>query len=234
MANQQAPKAVPYNVANQAAIDRVESILHAMKQPMNQNSETQKKLRIDLKAVLQEILVLTQKMLLLNHQGKPNGVKADAVGWTTASTDYDNVEILKSLPAGKLVNTILREIIKEQEQVALDKDITVSETQILLAQNDALDASKKEIKLESINHEGKEATRLVIDKETGDTTIFEKDIETGEFKKVGILKRFWINVKDFCKNIWNWIVNKFKQAKNWIKGLFKSPEDSDVIYKEAA
>ena len=233
MANQQ-PKAIPYNVANQAALDRVESILFAMKQPMNTSAESQKTLYTDLKAILHEILVLTQKMLLLNRSGKPNGVKADVVGWTTASTDFDNEQILKDLPAGKLVNKILRSIIKEQEDTALEKDITVSETQILLAQNDALDATKKEINLESINHEGKEATKLVIDKETGDTTIYEKDIETGEFKKVGILKRFWLNVKSFCKNIWDWITAKFKKAKEWITGLFKSPEDSDVIYQTAA
>lgn len=232
--SKQENKAVPYNIANQKAIDQVEAILFAMKQPMNQTSETQKKLRGDLKAVLNEILVLTQKMLILNREGKPNGVKADVVGWTTASTDYDNEQVLINLPNGRLVNNILREIIKEQENIALESDVAISETQIIAAQNDALDNNKDHIELNSINHEGKEATKLIIDKETGDTTIYEKNLETGEFEKVGMLKRFWINVKNFCKTIWNWIVAKYKNAKNWIKNLFKSPEDSEVILANAA
>lgn len=231
MSNQ---KAVPYNIANQATLDKVESILFEMKQPMNQTAETQKKLRADLTVVLEEILVLTQKMLLLNRSGKPNGVKADSVGWTTANTDFDSPEVLKTLPAGKVVNNILRELIEKQEKAALEKDISVSETQILLAQNDALDAAKKDITLNSIDHEGKEASRLVIDKETEDTTIYEKNIETGEYEKVGVLKGFWTNVKNFCKNIWNWVVKQFKKAKDWIKSLFSSPEESEVIYAKVA
>lgn len=227
-------KVVPYNVANQAVLDKVDAILFELKQPVNHTSDTQKKLRTDLKAVLNEILVLTQKMLLQNRNGKPNGVKADSVGWTTATTDYDNPEVLKSLPHGKLVNNILRELIKEQEEKALNNDIAVSESQVLSAQNDALDKDKDHIELNSINHEGKEATKLIINKETGDTTIYEKNLETGEFEEKGMLKRFWTNICDFCKNIWDWIANKFKKAKDWIKNLFKSPEDSEIILSDAA
>lgn len=220
---------VPYFTANQKALEAVEGVLFAMKQPMNNTKESQAKLRTDLKAVLKEILEITQQQLLLANSGKPSSVKADAVGWTTANTDFGNAAYIKDFPHGKLVNVVLKELIKEQEQVAAEEGVIVSETQILAAQADALDNTKDTITLESINQEGKDATRLEIDKETGDTTIYEKNLETGEFEKVGTLKRFWLNVKEFCSNIWGWIKKQCNRFKNWICGIFKAPEDREIV-----
>lgn len=224
-------KKVPYLVANQATIEKVEAILFQMKQPMNANSETQRTMRNDLKLLLNEILTLTQQSLLLNHQGFPNGVKADVVGWTTATTDYDNPKVLENLPHGKLVNNLLKELIKEQEEKALSQGVAVSETQILNAQNDALDASKDTITLETlVDPETNIKSKVEICKETGDTQLYRQDTETGFWYKVGEkLKGYWLNVKDFCKNIWGWVVKQYTRAKNWIKGLFKSPEESEII-----
>lgn len=228
-------KQVPYLIANQSIIEKVEAILFQMKQPMNQNSETQKKIRADLKIVLKEILELTQQMLLLNRSGKPNGVKADIIGWTTADTDYSNPDVLANLPHGKLVNIILSELLKEQEAIALNEGVAVSEAQILNAQSDALDKTKDTITLETLTDpETNIKSKVEICKETGDTQLYRQDPKTGFWHKVGDkLKGYWLNVKDFCKNIWGWVIKQYTRAKNWICNLFKSPEDSQIIYKQA-
>lgn len=230
MSNQQ-NKPVPYLVAVQATMDRVDSVLNCLKQPMYQSKENQDKLKSDLRLLLKEQLEVTQKLLLLNRSGKPNGIKADVIGLTTASTDYDSPEILKTYPHGKLVNETLRDLIKEQEDKALEQGLAVSETQILDAQNEALDDTKDTVTITTIEDKEGNQSKVEVDKETGDTQLYEKDKETGIWKKIGNkLKGYWINVKDFCKNIWNWIVDKFKRAKDWIKNLFKSPEDQQIIY----
>lgn len=227
----QTNKPVPYLIAVQATMDKVDSILNLMKQPMNQTADSQKKLTDDMRVILKEQLEVTQKLLLLNRSGKPNGIKADVIGLTTASTDYDSDEVLKIYPHAKVVNKILRDLIKEQEKEALDKDVIVSETQIIEAQNDSLDPTKDTITLTTIEREDGTQSKVEIDKQTGDTQLYEKDPETGFWKKMGNkLLGYWKNVKDFCKNIWNWVVDKFKRAKEWVCNLFKSPEDQQIIY----
>ena len=52
----EAPKQVPYLVANQGIIQNIDSILNQMKQPMYQNSDAQAKFRSDLKKQLKEAL----------------------------------------------------------------------------------------------------------------------------------------------------------------------------------
>ena len=232
----EAPKQVPYLVANQGIIQNIDSILNQMKQPMYQNSDAQAKFRSDLKKQLKEALELTQKMLLLNRQGVPNGVKADPVGWTTADTDYDNPQTVNIYPHAVLVNKLLKELLKEQEQAALNEGIGVSEAQILSAQNDALDSTKSHIHLECIQDpETGITSKVEICKQTGDTQLYRKDEKTGLWHKVGnLLVGFWTNVKDFCKNIWGWVMKQYNRAKNWICNIFKSPEESQIIYKQAA
>ena len=232
----EAPKQVPYLVANQGIIQNIDSILNQMKQPMYQNSDAQAKFRSDLKKQLKEALELTQKMLLLNRQGVPNGVKADPVGWTTADTDYDNPQTVNIYPHAVLVNKLLKELLKEQEQAALDEGVGVSEAQILNAQNDALDASKDTITLETlVDPETNIKSKVEICKETGDTQLYRQDPETGFWHKVGDrIKGYWQNVKNFASNIWNWITKQFKRAKEWLCGLFKAPEDQQVIYQQVA
>lgn len=222
---------VPYYVANQKAIEVVQAILFQMKQPMNSAAPTQTKLHNDLRSVLKEILETTQRLLMLNRAGKANGVKADGVGWTTATTDYDNETVLAEFPHGRVVNNILRELIKEQEQNAIDQGVAISQTQIINAQNDAVDPTKDHINLDGLKDpETGITSRIEINKETGDTQLHRLDEKTGLWVKVGSkLKGFWINTKDFCKNIWGWITRMFNKAKNWIKNLFSAPEDSQVI-----
>lgn len=230
------PKQVPYLVANQVLIQNVDSILNQMKQPMYLNSEAQAKFRADLKVQLKEALELTQKMLLLNRQGVPNGVRADVIGWTTAETDYDNPQTVKTFPHAVLVNKILKELLKEQEQEALNEGVGVSKSQIISAQDDALDATKSHINLECIQDpETGISSKVEICKQTGNTQLYRKDEKTGLWHKVGnVLVGFWTNVKDFCKNIWGWIMKQYNRAKNWICNIFKSPEESEIIYKQAA
>ncbi len=232
----EAPKQVPYLVANQGILQNIDSILNQMKQPMYQNSEAQAKFRSDLKVQLKQALELTQKMLLLNRQGMPNGVKADVIGWTTAETDYDNPQTVEIFPHAVLVNKLLKELLKEQEEVAIAEGVAVSESQIINAQNDALDDNKSHINLECIKDpETGIASKVEICKQTGDTQLYRQDEETGMWHKVGnVLKGYWKNVKDFCKNIWGWIMKQYNRAKNWICNIFKSPEESQIIYKQAA
>lgn len=233
--NQKNDGPTPYHIANQKTISLVESILFAMKQPMNQNVEKQNEHITRLKEVLKEILETTQKLLFLNNAGKI-GIKADPVGWTTASTDFDKEEVLKNLPHGKIVNKLLRDLLDEQEKKALDKGVAVSEQQILEAQADSLDKSKDKITLETlVDPEAGYKSKVEICKETGDTQLYRQDPETGFWHKVGDrIKGYWQNVKNFASNIWNWITKQFKRAKEWLCGLFKAPEDQQVIYQQVA
>lgn len=230
-------KAVKYLIAQQAAQDAINNILVQMKQPMNQNADTQKKFIDDLRKILKEILETTQNSLMLNNSGYANGVKADVCGWTTASTDFDNENVLKDLPHGKIVNKILRELLDEQEKVAAEQGAPVSQAQILAAQQAADDVNKTAIELESLPDPELNGARskLVIDKANGDTTMYVQDTKTGLWSKVGnTMVGFWKDVKHFAKNIWNWISKQFTRFKEWICGLFKSPDEQDVIYQQAA
>lgn len=228
---------VQYLIAQQAAQDSVNNILLQMKQPMNQNPDIQKKMVDDLRKILKEILETTQNSLMLNKSGYANGVKADVCGWTTASTDFDNENVLKDLPHGKIVNKILRELLDEQEKIAAEQGSPVSQAQILAAQQQADDVNKAAIELESLPDPELNGarTKLVINKENGNTDMYVQDTETGLWKKVGnTLVGFWKNVKDFARNIWNWISTQFSRFKEWICGLFKSPDEQDVIYQQVA
>lgn len=229
------PKPIPFLTAQQQTQDLINSILTQMKQPMNQNPDTQKKFIDDLTKVLKEILEVTQNTLMLNATGYPNGVKADVCGWTTASTDFDNPAVIKDLPHAKIVNKILRDLLNQQEKEAAEKGAPISQAQILAAQQAADDINKTAIELESLPDPELNGARskLVIDKTNGDTQMYVQDTETGIWSKVGnTMVGFWKNVKEFSKNIWNWFAKQFTRFKEWICGLFKSPEEQDVIYEQ--
>ena len=71
-------------------------------------------------------------------------------------------------------------------------------------------------------------------KYTGTEIIYRFNKETGEYEEKGFFARHWHNVKEFCKNIWNWIAGKQTQFKNWVTSFFAEPDDQEVILKAAA
>ncbi len=222
---------IPYHMANQRAIEAVQGVLFQMKQPINRTPQKIQEHTTVLTNILKEILETTQRLLLLNAAGQANGVKADAVGWTTASTDYDNPTVLKDFPDAPLVNQILRKLLDEQEKKATKEGAPCSEGQILSATNDAKDQTKSTITLETApDAETGIKSKVEICKETGDTQLYRQDAETGFWHKVGTkLKGYWQNVKEFGKSVWGWFKRQYTRAKNWICNLFKSPEDSAII-----
>lgn len=225
-------KAVPFFQAQQAWINLIDRYLTELETPLAKNSAPEKtRIRGLMKDVLKEAIENTQRQLLLNNSGNNKGIiQADAVGFTTATSNYDQ----STFKQGKLVNVICKEILKEQEEDAVKQGMPVSQANILKAQQDANDVTKTTIDLESVTDSDGNQTKLSIDKETGDTTIFEKDKKTGIWKKIGnTAKGFWEDTKNFCKNIWNWCSKQCKRFWNWITSIFKSPEEQDVIRKAA-
>lgn len=222
---------VPFLVATQQSMDKIDNILMQMKQPINNNQNTLIKLQGDLRVVLKEILEITQKQLLLNRAGKPNGVKHDSVGWTTASTDYSNPEVVAKLPHAVYVNQILEILLKEQEKEAQAHGSSMSQQQIINAQNDALDKSKKDVTVEMLPDPTTQIqSRLVMEKENGDTQLQRKNPETGFWETVGgVLKNFCTNVWNFAKGIYSWLKEKMTSAWGWLCGLFQSPAEVNVI-----
>ncbi len=219
---------VPFLVATQQSMDKIDNILMQMKQPINNNQNTLIKLQ---RVVLKEILEITQKQLLLNRAGKPNGVKHDSVGWTTASTDYSNPEVVAKLPHAVYVNQILEILLKEQEKEAQAHGSSMSQQQIINAQNDALDKSKKDVVVEMLPDPTTQIqSRLVMSKENGDTQLQRKNPETGFWETVGgVLKNFCTNVWNFAKGIYSWLKEKMTSAWGWLCGLFQSPAEVNVI-----
>lgn len=194
---------------------------------MSQATEQQMPgLQTKLKEVLKEALTSTQEALLLANSGKDSLFKVDPVGYTKATTIWSSESNIANNKHSALVDIYLRELLDEQNAQAVANGAPVAQEQILNAQADALDDTKSTVTLTSANGE----SSLIIDKETGDTTVLEKQPD-GSMKQVGFFKRHWENVKEIAKNIWNWIAQKWAGFKDWIKGLFSNPDDQDVIKK---
>lgn len=209
----------------------VDSFLLQMKQPINdKNPENIVKLRAGLKEILTEAIVGMQKNLALNNTEGAGLITADPVGFTKAKTSYSSEKFVKTNKYGVVVDELCREILDEQAKAATEAGMPVSTEQILNAQEDANDDTKKEISLKSADGN----TELQIDKSTGDTKVFEKDKKTGEMKEVGFFRRHWQNVKDFCSNVWKWCKEKCTNFINWVKSFFTEPNQADIIQKAAA
>lgn len=210
----------------------IDNTLTQMKQPVNENNpETLNKLRLGLKGLLNEAIVGIQKNLALNNtEGDAGLITSDPIGFTKAKTSYSSPKFLKTNKHGAAVDELCREILDEQAKAAIQQGMPVSTEQILNAQEDANDDTKKEISLKSADGN----TELQINKETGDTKVLEKDKETGEMKEVGFFARHWQNVKDFCVNVWKWCKEKCTNFFNWVKSFFTEPDQADVITKAAA
>lgn len=236
MTKKQQPKAVPYNIANEQALQTVNTLLHQLDQPMNSAENTQKDLKDKLYATLKEICEITQACLVQNAAGKANGVKADIVGWTTAETDYSKPEMLSKFKQAELVNLYLKDILKKQEERDLAAGSPISIQEVIKAQQDALNESKDTITMETlVDPETGIKSKIEIEKDTGNTQIYRLDQRTGMWYKVGNqLKGFWENTKDFCKNIWNWLSKQWNRFVAWVKSIFRSPDDANVIIAQAA
>lgn len=236
MSKKSTPKAVPYNIANEQALQTVNTLLHSLDQPMNSNANTQKELKDKLYLALKEICEITQACLMQNAAGKANGVKADIVGWTTAETDYSKPEMLSKFKQAELVNLYLKDILKKQEERDLEAGSPISIQEVIKAQQQALDEAEETITLETlVDPETGIQSKIEIDKETGDTQLYRKDERTGMWYKVNTkLKGFWQDTKNFCKNIWNWLSKQWNRFVSWIKSVFKTPADAEVIIAQAA
>lgn len=222
----------PYHIANAGWLNRVDEILLERQKMIHQNNPgVLSKLRNDLKNVIREAIVETQKQLSLANLGKSSSIKTDSIGWTTGDTVFETSEHTNK----SLVKEICLEVLKEQEKEAQAVGSPISQQALLNAQADALDPNKKDITIESVPDAQGNQSKLVVGKENGDTEIFEKDKKTGVWKKIGITgKRWWGNVKDFCWGIYNWCAEQCSRFWNWIKGIFRTPDDKDVISQEEA
>lgn len=228
--NAKQPDTVPFLIATQAWIVSIEAIIKEMGLPVNRSKTKFNELRAKLKGVINTALTNTQKHLLVNNTGGLCIIADDAIGWTKAKTAFSHPEKIKQSKFNSLVDEICQELLNEQAIEAEKQDAPIDTQGILNAQNDAKDDTKKTVTLESPNKKSK----LEIDKETGDTRVFEKNEQTGEYEEKGFFARHWHNVKEFCKNIWNWIAEKWTQFKNWVTSFFAEPDDQEVILKAAA
>lgn len=217
--------------AIEASVKAIDALLVQMKQPINTNNpERISELRGKMKLVLKDIIVGIQRNLLLNNTNGAGLLATDPVGFTKAKTSYSSAKFLKTNPHGAIVDQLCSEILEEQKAASINNGMVVSEQQIINAQNDSKDETKDHIELESADGN----STLRINKENGDTEVYEKDKETGELVKVGFFKQHWKNVKDFCINIWNWCKEKCIGFVNWVKSFFTTPDDQDVIIDQAA
>ena len=233
-------------VAMSTYVQAIDKILSVMKQPAQVNKIPEH--RAKLKEILSEAIVNFQKSLLVANSGGPGLIQQDPIGFTIAKTAYSHPDAIAKNKYSALVDEICQEILDEQQAASEQNKHLISEQNILAAQTDSKDDSKTDINLVSnlvdtgtVDENGNaifEQSHLEINKETGDTVVHERVVvkdkdgnivsDTGMVKK-GFFARAWDNVKDFCKNVWNWFKNKWDGFSSWVKSFFTEPEDQDVI-----
>lgn len=222
----------PFFVVQQSWVSHIDTTLGKLLQPINKPGGEGWNTNVAyLKTVVKEAIEQTQAQVLLGQAGK-GIVKADGIGFTTASTHYSTEVALSKNKYSYLVNDLCKEVLDEQNKDVTDSEAYIGPQQVLDAQADANDDSKKDITIKSSNDGEVGSTDIVIDKKTGNATIYEQQ-EDGTKKKTGFLFRWWKNTKDFAVRIFNWIKNKLVAAWNWLCGLFKRPEDKDVLMASA-
>lgn len=233
-------------VAMSTYVQAIDKILSVMKQPAQVNKIPEH--RAKLKEILSEAIVNFQKSLLVANSGGPGLIQQDPIGFTIAKTAYSHPEAIAKNKYSALVDEICQEVLDEQQAASEESNSLISEQNILAAQTDSKDDTKTDINLVSnlvdsgdVDEDGNaifEQSHLEINKETGDTVVHERVVvkdkdgnivsDTGMVKK-GFFARAWDNVKDFCKNVWNWFKDKWDGFSNWVKSFFTEPEDQDVI-----
>ena len=233
-------------VAMSTYVQAIDKILSVMKQPAQVNKIPEH--RAKLKEILSEAIVNFQKSLLVANSGGPGLIQQDPIGFTIAKTAYSHPDAIAKNKYSALVDEICQEVLDEQQAASEESNSLISEQNILAAQTDSKDDTKTDINLVSnlvdsgnVDEDGNaifEQSHLEINKETGDTVVHERVVvkdkngnivsDTGMVKK-GFFARAWDNVKDFCKNVWNWFKDKWDGFSNWVKSFFTEPEDQDVI-----
>ena len=237
--------------AMQSYVQTVDKILALMNQPAQVNKVAEH--RETLKKTLKEAIENFQKSLMVVKSGGAGLIQQDPIGFTIAKTAYSHPDAIAKNKYSALVDEICKEILDEQQATSEANGNLISEQNILAAQTDATDPEKKDIDLVSnlvdsgkVDEKGNavfEQSHLEINKETGDTKVHERTVtkdkngnivsDTGMVEK-GFFARAWENVKEFGKNIWNWIATKWTNFTNWVKSFFTEPDDQDVILKQAA
>ena len=237
--------------AMQSYTQSIDKIIALMNQPAQVNKITEH--RAALKRVLVEAIENFQKSLMVVKSGGAGLIQQDPIGFTIAQTAYSHPDAIAKNKYSALVDELCKEILDEQQAASEANGNLISEQNILAAQVDATNPEKKDIDLVSnlvdtgkVDEKGNnvfEQSHLEINKETGDTKVHERTVtkdkngnivsDTGMVEK-GFFARAWENVKEFCKNIWNWIATKWTNFTNWVKSFFTEPDDQDVILKQAA
>ena len=232
--------------AMQSYTQSIDKTIALMNQPAQVNKTAEH--RVTLKKILKEAIENFQKSLMVVKSGGAGLIQQDPIGFTIAKTAYSHPDAIAKNKYSALVDEICQEVLDEQQAASEESNSLISEQNILAAQTDSKDDTKTDINLVSnlvdsgdVDEDGNaifEQSHLEINKETGDTVVHERVVvkdkdgnivsDTGMVKK-GFFARAWDNVKDFCKNVWNWFKDKWDGFSNWVKSFFTEPEDQDVI-----
>lgn len=236
--------------AMQSYVQTVDKTIALMNQPAQVNKVAEH--RETLKKTLKEAIENFQKSLMVVKSGGAGLIQQDPIGFTIAQTAYSHPDAVAKNKYSALVDEICKEILDEQQAASEANGNLISEQNILAAQTDATNPEKENIDLVSnlvdsgkVDEKGNaifEQSHLEVNKETGDTIVNERTVtkdkdgnivsDTGMVKK-GFFARAWKNVKDFCRNIWNWIATKWSNFTAWVKSFFTEPDEADVILKQA-
>ena len=187
-----------------------------------------------LKKVLKQAHDVTTEALLKGNSGATgNGVLiSDPVGWTTNKTAWSRPQSISKNPYCALVSEIISEIKVEEEKDIIDQGGVVTPSSILAAQLDSLDDTKEEIELKGSETPSGEKTDLIINKETGDTVVVQKDAKGNIITRT--FKSFWKNIKNFCETVWKYVSKTWLNFVDWVKSFFKVPEDQEIILAHAS
>lgn len=228
--NRPKPKSLTFYQALEEWHGVVDASLVALEKPevMRVPSKTTE-IKAHLKNTLKEAITAIQKQILIGEENGTSVCRADPTGWTKGHSAYSSAAVIAKYKFAPLVDELCKEILKEQETNAAEQGILVSEQQLTNAKEDINDANKKTVTLETTTNENGEASKLVIDKETGDAELHEKDPKTGLWRRVGNkIKGFWTCITDGFKDIIGWCSKQWSRFSSWFKNLFRTPADSEV------
>lgn len=209
------PKAAPSASAIEGIIHhmkQVEVILNELQQPVNQTPDTIERLSGNLRATVKNWIDDTNKLILLNANGEPNGFKSDSTGILKAQSDFSKPAIRAKYRHAHLVDKFAREILDEQTK---DTGMDISPSEVI---DQVTDDTKPAIDIPMSSGE-----HVHIDKASGDTTITDSK---GQKKTI---KGHFGGVAAFAKKIFGWLMDICIKFKNYITGLFRVPKEEDVL-----